>query len=149
MWRRELPMQRPEERYASPVKRVGQPPTSLAMCWPVRRLSGGTAASIGAAEAYGYYELNRAVIVPAGYGLGGGLVMSYGALSHLGAHTIWPRPDFAYLILSLRRAALGRLCGQGGSWARGTRSRAWHGVEPQRYAKPARRFIMCRFPMKK
>ncbi|MGH9197887.1 MAG: hypothetical protein ACRD1T_19360, partial [Acidimicrobiia bacterium] len=54
-----------------------------------------------AAAAYGYYELNRAVIVPAGYGFGSGLVMSYGTLSHLGAHTILAASDFAYLVLSL------------------------------------------------
>lgn len=61
----------------------------------------GAAASVGAAAAYGYYELNRAVIVPAGHGFGGGLVMSYGTLSHLGAHTILAASDFAYLVLSL------------------------------------------------
>ena len=61
----------------------------------------GTAASVGAAAAYGYYELNKAVIVPAGYGFGSGLVMSYGTLSHLGAHTILAASDFAYLVLSL------------------------------------------------
>jgi hypothetical protein len=61
----------------------------------------GMAASVGAAAAYGYYELNRAVIVPAGYGFGSGLVMSYGTLSHLGAHTILAASDFAYLVLSL------------------------------------------------
>ena len=48
----------------------------------------GAAASVGAAAAYGYYELNKAVVVPAGYGFGSGLVMSYGTLSHLGAHTM-------------------------------------------------------------
>ena len=61
----------------------------------------GTAASVGTAAAYGYYELNKAVIVPAGYGFGSGLVMSYGTLSHLGAHTILAASDFAYLVLSL------------------------------------------------
>ncbi|TLY30061.1 MAG: hypothetical protein E6K63_03130 [Nitrospirae bacterium] len=61
----------------------------------------GAAASVAAAAAYGYYELNKAVIVPAGYGLGGGLVLNYGTLSHLGAHTILAASDFAYLVLSL------------------------------------------------
>ena len=61
----------------------------------------GAAASVGAAAAYGYYELNKAVVVPAGYGFGSGLVVSYGTLSHLGAHTILAASDFAYLVLSL------------------------------------------------
>ncbi len=64
-------------------------------------IAAGTAASVGVAGGYAFYELNKAVAVPAGYELGGGLVLSYGTLSHLGAHTILAASDFSYLVLSL------------------------------------------------
>lgn len=64
-------------------------------------LAGGTAASAGAGAAYGVYEVSKAVVVPAGYQLGGGIVLSYGTLSHLGAHSVLAVSDCAYLVLSL------------------------------------------------
>jgi hypothetical protein len=64
-------------------------------------LAGGTAASTGAGAAVGVYELAKAVVVPAGYELGGGIVLSYGTLSHLAAHSILAVSDCAYLVLSL------------------------------------------------
>jgi len=41
------------------------------------------------------------VVVPAGYELGGGIVLSYGTLTHLGAHSALAVSDCAYLVLSL------------------------------------------------
>ncbi len=64
-------------------------------------LAAGTAASAAGGAAYGVYELSKAVVVPAGYELGGGLVLSYGTLSHLAAHSILAVGDCAYMVLSL------------------------------------------------
>ena len=64
-------------------------------------LVGGTAVSTGAGAAYGVYEVSKAVVVPAGYELGGGIVLSYGTLTHLGAHSALAVSDCAYLVLSL------------------------------------------------
>jgi hypothetical protein len=64
-------------------------------------LVGGTAASVGAGAAYGVYEVSKAVVVPAGYELGGGIVLSYGTLSHLAAHSVLAASDCAYVVLSL------------------------------------------------
>jgi len=64
-------------------------------------LVGGTAASAAGGAAYGVYELSKAVVVPAGYELGGGLVLSYGTLSHLAAHSILAVGDCSYMVLSL------------------------------------------------
>ncbi len=64
-------------------------------------LVAGTAASAVGGAAYGVYELSKAVVVPAGYELGGGLVLSYGTLSHLAAHSILAVSDCTYLVLSL------------------------------------------------
>ena len=64
-------------------------------------LVGGTAASVAAGGTLGIYELSKAVVVPAGYQLGGGIVLGYGTLSHLGAHSILAVSDAAYLVLSL------------------------------------------------
>jgi hypothetical protein len=64
-------------------------------------IAGGTAASAGAGAAYGVYEVSKAVVVPAGYELGGGIVLSYGTLTHLGAQSILAVSDCAYLVLSL------------------------------------------------
>jgi hypothetical protein len=64
-------------------------------------LVGGTAASAGAGSAYGVYELSKAVVVPTGYELGGGIVLGYGTLSHLAAHSVLAASDCAYLVLSL------------------------------------------------
>jgi hypothetical protein len=64
-------------------------------------LAGGTAVSTAGGAAYGVYELSKAVVVPAGYELGGGLVLSYETLSQLSAHTILAVSDCAYMVLSL------------------------------------------------
>jgi len=47
------------------------------------------------------YELSKAVVVPAGYELGGGLVLSYETLTQLSAHTVLAVSDCAYMVLSL------------------------------------------------
>jgi hypothetical protein len=64
-------------------------------------LVGGTAVSTAGGAAYGVYELSKAVVVPAGYELGGGLVVSYETLSHIAAHSILAVSDCAYVVLSL------------------------------------------------
>ncbi len=61
----------------------------------------GTAASAAAGAGYGVYELSKAVVVPSGYELGSGIVLSYGTMAHLGAHSILAVSDCAYLVLSL------------------------------------------------
>jgi len=64
-------------------------------------LVGGTAVSTAGGAAYGVYELSKAVVVPAGYELGGGLVLSYETLSQVGAQSILAVSDCAYMVLSL------------------------------------------------
>ena len=64
-------------------------------------LVGGTAVSAAGGTAYGVYELSKAVIVPTGYEVGSGIVLGYGTLSHLGAHTILAVSDCSYMVLSL------------------------------------------------
>lgn len=64
-------------------------------------LAAGTAVSTAGGAAYGVYELSKAVIVPTGYELGGGIVLSYETLSQLSAHTILAVSDCAYMVLSL------------------------------------------------
>jgi hypothetical protein len=64
-------------------------------------LVGGTAVSTAGGAAYGVYELSKAVVVPAGYELGGGMVVSYETLSHIAAHSILAVSDCAYVVLSL------------------------------------------------
>ncbi len=64
-------------------------------------LAAGTTVSAAGGAAYGVYELSKAVVVPAGYELGGGLVLSYGTLSHLAAHSILAVGDCSYMVLSL------------------------------------------------
>lgn len=62
---------------------------------------GGTAASVATGTASGVYELSKAVVVPTGYEVGSGIVLSYGTLSHLAAHSILAVSDASYLVLSL------------------------------------------------
>jgi len=64
-------------------------------------LAAGTAVSAGGGAAYGVYELSKAVVVPTGYKLGSGIVLSYETLSQLSAHAILAVSDCAYLVLSL------------------------------------------------
>lgn len=62
---------------------------------------GGTAGSAAVGTTLGVYEISKAVVVPPGYALGGGIVLSYGTLSHLGAHSILAVSDASYMVLSL------------------------------------------------
>lgn len=62
---------------------------------------GGAAASVATGTASGLYELSKAVVVPTGYELGSGIVLSYGTLSHIGAHSILAASDASYMVLSL------------------------------------------------
>lgn len=64
-------------------------------------LATGTVASGVAGIGYGVYELSKAVIVPAGYTLGSGIVLSYSSISQLAAHSVLAVSDAAYLVLSL------------------------------------------------
>lgn len=64
-------------------------------------LVGGTAASVVAGAALGTYELTKAVVVPAGYELGSGLVLGYGTLSQLSAQAVLAVSDASYMVLSL------------------------------------------------
>lgn len=61
----------------------------------------GTTASVVAGTTVGVYELSKAVVVPAGYELGGGIVLGYGTTSQLAAHSILAVADASYLVLSL------------------------------------------------
>ena len=64
-------------------------------------LAAGTAVSAGGGAAYGVYQLSKAVVVPAGYELGSGIVLSYETLSQISAHAILAVSDCAYMVLSL------------------------------------------------
>ena len=63
--------------------------------------AGGAAASTAAGAAYGVYQVSKAVAVPAGYELGGGMVLSYETMTQLAAQSILAASDCAYLVLSL------------------------------------------------
>ncbi|MDH5392292.1 MAG: hypothetical protein OEY11_03795 [Gammaproteobacteria bacterium] len=64
-------------------------------------LVAGTSASVVAGAGVGIYELSKAVIVPAGYELGGGIVLGYGTMAQLGAHSVLAVADASYMVLSL------------------------------------------------
>jgi len=61
----------------------------------------GATASVAASTTVGVYELSKAVVVPTGYELGGGIVLGYGTMTHLAAHSILAVSDASYLVLSL------------------------------------------------
>ena len=61
----------------------------------------GTVASGVGGAAYGVYELSKAVVVPTGYALSSGIVLSYGSISQLAAHSVLAVSDAAYLVLSM------------------------------------------------
>lgn len=63
-------------------------------------LVGGSAASVATGTALGTYELSRVVVAPVGYGVGSGLVLSYGTLSQLAAQGVYLAGDVTYLVLS-------------------------------------------------
>ena len=64
-------------------------------------LAAGTAVSAGGGAAYGVYQLSKAVVVPVGYNIGSGIVLSYETLSQVSAHAILAVSDCAYMVLSL------------------------------------------------
>jgi len=64
-------------------------------------LVAGTGVSVMGATGIGVYELAKAVAVPTGYSLGGGIVLGYGSTSQLAAHSILAVADASYLVLSL------------------------------------------------
>lgn len=64
-------------------------------------LVAGTTASVVAGTAVGVYELSKAIVVPASYELGGGIVLGYGTVSQLAAHSVLAVADASYLVLSL------------------------------------------------
>lgn len=64
-------------------------------------LASGTVASGAAGIGYGMYQLTKAVVVPSGYVLGSGIVLSYSSISQLAAHSVLAVSDAAYLVLSL------------------------------------------------
>lgn len=64
-------------------------------------LVGGTAISTATGSAIGVYQLSKAVVVPTGHLLGSGIVLSYGTLSHIAAHSILAVSDASYMVLSL------------------------------------------------
>ena len=64
-------------------------------------VGGGAIVSVAAGAALGTYELAKAVVVPAGYELGSGIVLSYGTVSQLGAQTVLAVADASYMVLSL------------------------------------------------
>jgi hypothetical protein len=61
----------------------------------------GPVLSLGVGGGHAVYRLAKAVVVPSTYTLGAGIVLSYGTMSHLAAHTILAAADAAYLVLSL------------------------------------------------
>ncbi len=61
----------------------------------------GTIASTAVGTAVAAYEVGKAVTVPSVYTMGSGIVLCYGELVHLGAHTILGASDVAYLVLSM------------------------------------------------
>jgi hypothetical protein len=64
-------------------------------------LAAGTAVSTAGGATYGVYQLSKAVVVPTGYELGSGIVLSYETLSQVSAHAILAVSDCAYMVLSL------------------------------------------------
>lgn len=64
-------------------------------------LAAGTGVSAAGGAAYGVYQLSKAVVVPVGYEFGSGMVLSYEALSQIGAHALLAVSDCAYMVLSL------------------------------------------------
>ena len=64
-------------------------------------LAAGTAVSTAGGAAYGVYQLSKAVVVPTGYQLGSGIVLSYETLSQVSAHAVLAVSDCAYMVLSL------------------------------------------------
>ncbi|MGZ3768705.1 MAG: hypothetical protein ACXVCR_06585 [Bdellovibrio sp.] len=64
-------------------------------------LAGGTIGSTVLGISNSLYEVAKATVVPTSYALSGGIVLSYGTMSQLAAHTILAASDAAYLVLSM------------------------------------------------
>ena len=64
-------------------------------------LAVGTTASVAVGASYGVYELSKAVVVPTGFTLGSGVVLGYGSLSQLAAHSVLAVSDASYMVLSM------------------------------------------------
>ena len=64
-------------------------------------LAVGSTASTAAGLGLGVYELSKAVIVPTGYQLTSGVVLGYGSLSQIAAHSVLAVSDVSYMVLSL------------------------------------------------
>lgn len=61
----------------------------------------GTAGSVGLGALDGLYQVGKATAVPSAQILGGAIVLSYGTLAQLSAHTLLAASDSAYLVLSM------------------------------------------------
>jgi hypothetical protein len=64
----------------------------------------GTAGSVVAGVGLGLYELSRAVVVPAAFELTSGVVLGYGSVSQLAAHSVLAVSDVSYMVLSMEGA---------------------------------------------
>lgn len=61
----------------------------------------GTVGAVGLGSLNGLYQVGKATAVPSAQILGGAVVLSYGTLVQLSAHTILAASDSAYLVLSM------------------------------------------------
>lgn len=61
----------------------------------------GIAGSVGLGVLNGLYQVGKATVVPSAQVMGGAVVLSYGTLSQLSAHTILAAADASYLVLSM------------------------------------------------
>lgn len=61
----------------------------------------GTVGSVGLGTLNGLYQVGKATAVPSAQILGGAVVLSYGTLTQLSAHTILAASDAAYFVLSM------------------------------------------------
>ncbi len=64
----------------------------------------GTAGSVVAGVGLGVYELSKAVLVPVTFELTSGVVLGYGSVSQLAAHSVLAVADASYLVLSMEGA---------------------------------------------
>ncbi len=64
-------------------------------------LAVGTTGSVVTGVGLGVYELSKAVVVPVGYELSMGVVLGYGSVSQIAAHSILAVSDVSYMVLSM------------------------------------------------
>ncbi len=67
-------------------------------------LTVGTAGSVVAGVGLGVYQLSKAVVVPVTYELTSGVVLGYGSISQLAAHSVLAVADVSYMVLSMEGA---------------------------------------------